>query len=47
MPIRKEEFEGVLKHMGISFRKHKISEELIKEIMDILWTFYDDIVTIK
>ncbi len=33
--------------MTLSFKKHKVKEELIKEIMDILWTFYDEIVTVK
>jgi truncated hemoglobin YjbI len=30
MPITKKEFDGVWRHMEMAYRKHKISEDLIK-----------------
>ena len=47
MPIKMEHFDRVWSHMEASYKKHKVSEELIKEIKNIIYSFQGQIVTIK
>lgn len=47
MPIKMEHFDRVWEHMEKSYKKHQVSEELIKEIKEIVYSFTGQIVTVK
>lgn len=47
MPITGKDYDGVWHHMEMSFRKHKASEQLIKEIKVVVYSFYDQIIPKK
>jgi truncated hemoglobin YjbI len=44
MPITKKEFDGVWRHMEMAYKKHKVSEELIKEVKVVVYSTFGEIV---
>lgn len=47
MPITKKEYDGVWRHMEMSFKKHNVSAELIKEVKEVIYSLYDEIIIKK
>lgn len=47
MPITAKDYDGVWRHMEMSFRKHGTSESLLKEIKVVIYSFYDQIIPKK
>lgn len=47
MPITNKDYDGVWEHMTMSFRKHGVSEQLIKEIKVVIYSFHDQIIPKK
>jgi hemoglobin len=47
MPITKKEYDAVWRHMEMSFRKHGVNEPLLKEVKEVVYSLYDDIITKK
>jgi hemoglobin len=47
MPITAKDYDGVWRHMEMSFRKHGSSELLIKEVKEVIYSFHDQIIPPK
>jgi hemoglobin len=47
MPITGKDYERVWHHMQLSFSKHGANERLIKDIKDLVYSFYDQIIPKK
>ena len=43
MPLAQKHFDGVWSHMEKSFRKHKVPEDLIKQIKPIIYSFQGEV----
>lgn len=44
MPITKKEFDGVWRHMEMAYRKHKVSEDLVREVKEVVYSTFGEIV---
>lgn len=47
MPLTQKHFDGVWHHMTLSFKKHKVSDDIIKQIKEIIYSFQKDVVNTK
>jgi hypothetical protein len=41
MPLTKKDYDGVWRHMEMSYKKHGFSDEIIKEVKEVVYSFYD------
>jgi truncated hemoglobin YjbI len=41
MPLTKKDYDGVWRHMEMSYKKHGVSDEIIKEVKEVVYSFYD------